>query len=100
MIYMKNMKCIPCEHADSRTVFRATRAKVIPGDKIVTGPMYLEIGGVPTPLGLPFGFFPNTKKQHNGILIPFRESSNARLLFKGWWILYRNKRYDRYDHSR
>jgi len=71
VIYMKNMKCIPCEHADSRTVFRATRAKIIPNDKIITGPMYLEIGGVPTPLGLPFGFFPNTKKQHNGILIPF-----------------------------
>lgn len=70
VIYMKNMKCIPCEFSDSRTVFKATKAKVIPGDKIVTGPMYLEIGGVPTPLGLPFGFFPNTKKQHNGILLP------------------------------
>lgn len=70
VIYMKNMKCIPCEFADSRTVFRATQAKIIPNDKIVTGPMYLEIGGVPTPLGLPFGFFPNTKKQHNGILLP------------------------------
>lgn len=70
VIYMKNMKCIPCEHADSRTVFKATKAKIIPNDKIVTGPMYLEIGGVPTPLGLPFGFFPNTKKAHNGILLP------------------------------
>lgn len=77
VIYMKNMKCIPCEYADSRTVFRATKAKIIPNDKIVTGPMYLEIGGVPTPLGLPFGFFPNTKKQHNGILIPFFGNSPA-----------------------
>lgn len=71
VIYMKNLKCIPCEHEDARTVFKATKAKIIPDDKIVTGPMYLEIGGVPTPLGLPFGFFPNTKKRHNGILIPF-----------------------------
>ena len=70
IIYMKNMKCIPCQEEDARTVFRATKAKIIPDDKIVTGPMYLEIGGVPTPLGLPFGFFPNTKKQHNGILLP------------------------------
>ena len=81
VIYMKNMKCIPCEYADSRTVFRATRAKVIPNDKIVTGPMYLEIGGVPTPLGLPFGFFPNTKKQHNGILIPFYGNSPTQGFF-------------------
>lgn len=70
IIYMKDMKCIPCQEADARTAFRATKAKIIPNDKIVTGPMYLEIGGVPTPLGLPFGFFPNTKKQHNGILMP------------------------------
>ncbi len=81
IIYMKNMKCIPCEFADSRTVFRATKAKVIPNDKIVTGPMYLEIAGVPTPLGLPFGFFPNTKKKHNGILMPFYGNSPTQGFF-------------------
>lgn len=70
IIYMKDMKCIPCKDEDARTIFRATKAKIIPDDKIVTGPMYLEIGGVPTPLGLPFGYFPNSKRQHNGILIP------------------------------
>lgn len=75
VVYMKNLRCIPCEFQDSRTVFRAKKAKIIPDDKIVTGPMYLEIGGVPTPLGLPFGFFPNTKRRHSGILIPFFNSS-------------------------
>ena len=70
VVYMKDMKCIPCQEEDARTIFRATKAKIIPDDKIVTGPMYLEIGGVPTPLGLPFGYFPNSKRQHNGILIP------------------------------
>lgn len=70
IVYMRDMKCIPCQEADARTVFRATKAKIIPDDKIVTGPMYLEVGGVPTPLGLPFGFFPNTKRQHSGLLIP------------------------------
>ncbi|MBI2723280.1 MAG: LPS-assembly protein LptD [Bacteroidetes bacterium] len=70
VIYLKDMRCIPCEAEDARTVFKASHAKIIPNDKIVTGPMFLEIGGVPTPLGLPFGYFPNTKKQHNGILLP------------------------------
>jgi hypothetical protein len=70
VVYMKNMRCIPCQEEDARTAFKATKAKIIPDDKIVTGPMYLEIGGVPTPLGLPFGYFPNTKKQHSGIIIP------------------------------
>lgn len=70
IIYMQNMTCIPCQEADARTRFKASKAKIIPNDKIVTGPMYLEMGGVPTPLGLPFGYFPNTKKQKNGILMP------------------------------
>jgi hypothetical protein len=77
IIYMKNMKCIPCQEEDARTIFRATKAKIIPNDKIVTGPMYLEIAGIPTPIGLPFGFFPNTKKQHNGILIPTYGNSQS-----------------------
>ncbi len=77
VVYMKDLQCIPCEFEDSRTIFKAKRAKIIPDDKIVTGPMYLEIGGVPTPLGLPFGFFPNTKKRHSGILIPFYGNSEA-----------------------
>jgi lipopolysaccharide assembly outer membrane protein LptD (OstA) len=77
VVYMKNLKCIPCEFEDSRTIFIAKKAKIIPDDKIVTGPMYLEIGGVPTPLGLPFGYFPNTKKRHSGVLIPFYGNSDA-----------------------
>jgi lipopolysaccharide assembly outer membrane protein LptD (OstA) len=77
VVYMKNLKCIPCQFEDSRTIFKAKKAKIIPDDKIVTGPMYLEIAGVPTPLGLPFGYFPNTKKRHSGILIPFYGNSDA-----------------------
>lgn len=71
IVYLKDLRCIPCQQEDARTAFRATKAKIIPDDKIVTGPMYLEIGGVPTPLVLPFGYFPNSKRRHNGILLPF-----------------------------
>jgi len=83
-IYFKNMRCLPCQEADARTAFRATKAKAIPDDKIVTGPMFLEIGNVPTPLGLPFGYFPNTKKQANGILMPtFGTSAERGLNLRG-----------------
>lgn len=81
VIYMKNLRCIPCQYEDARTAFRATKAKIIPDDKIVTGPMYLEIGNVPTPLMLPFGYFPNSKKRHNGILLPFVGNSPAQGYF-------------------
>jgi lipopolysaccharide assembly outer membrane protein LptD (OstA) len=50
--------------------FRLSRAVVIPDDKIVSGPLYLRVGRFPTPLGLPFGYFPNKKGGTNGIIIP------------------------------
>ena len=71
VMYIKNMKCIPCEYDDALIYFRASRAKVIPDDKIVTGPLFVEVAGIPTPLGLPFGYFPNVKnKSKAGILMP------------------------------
>ncbi len=50
--------------------FKFKKARVIPDSKIVTGPAYMEIEGMPTPLGLPFGFFPNKSGQTSGIVIP------------------------------
>jgi len=50
--------------------FKFKKAKVIPDSKIITGPAYMEIEGMPTPLGLPFGYFPNKSEQTSGIVIP------------------------------
>lgn len=45
--------------------------KGIVGEKqIVSGPFYMNIEDVPTPLGLPFGFFPKTNRRASGILFP------------------------------
>lgn len=49
---------------------RYNKGKIIPNDKIVTGPIYMEIEDIPIPLMLPFGFFPNKRGRANGILIP------------------------------
>ena len=72
VMYIKRMKCIPCEFEDAMIYFRASKAKIIPDDKIVTGSVFLEVSNIPTPLGLPFGFFPNVKKEKSkmGILMP------------------------------
>lgn len=54
-----------------------TKAKVIPDNKIVTGPAFLTIEDVPLPLVLPFGLFPNKRGQTSGVLIPtYGESAN------------------------
>ncbi len=50
--------------------FKYQKAKVIPNNKIVTGPVYLTIADVPLPLIVPFGLFPNKKGQKSGILPP------------------------------
>ncbi len=76
VIYVKDAKCIPCEYADAQTYFQTNRAKIIPDDKVVTGPVFLVLAGIPTPIGLPFGFFPSTKRKRSGIIIPkFRDAA-------------------------
>ena len=57
------------------------KAKVVPGKKIVTGLANLFIHNVPTPLGLPFGFFPQSEKQTSGILLPTFGEQNQRGYF-------------------
>lgn len=57
--------------------FRFSKAKVIPDNKVVTGPAYLVIAEVPTPIFIPFGFFPNKSGQRSGIILPtYGESAN------------------------
>ena len=57
--------------------FHFGKAKVIPDDKIVTGPAYFKLEETPLPIGVPFGIFPNSKGQRNGLIIPsWGESAN------------------------
>jgi len=46
------------------------KGKVIPNDKIIIGPAELIIADVPTPIVIPFGFFPNKKGRASGIIFP------------------------------
>ena len=47
-----------------------TKAKVMSGNMIVTGPAWISIEGVPFPIGLPFGLVPNKKGRSSGLIIP------------------------------
>jgi lipopolysaccharide assembly outer membrane protein LptD (OstA) len=63
--------------------FQFKKAKMIPDNKIITGPAYLVIEDVPTPLFIPFGMFPNKKGQRSGIIIPtWGESTNRGFYFE------------------
>jgi hypothetical protein len=39
-------------------------------NRIISGPAYLEIAGVPLPLAIPFGFFPKPDSRTSGVILP------------------------------
>ncbi len=39
-------------------------------NRIISGPAYLEIEGVPLPLAIPFGFFPKPDHRTSGVILP------------------------------
>lgn len=59
-----------CDLKDPHFRIISKKAKAIPGDKIVTGPFYMEFNHVPTPLGFAFGMFPSPRQSSSGIIVP------------------------------
>ena len=75
--FIRRGKYTTCELDHPHFEIAFTKAKVIPDDKIVTGPAYLSFGGVPTFIAIPFGYFPIKKGRRSGILMPtIGETSN------------------------
>ncbi len=69
--YLANAKFTTAEDVDDADYyFFARKIKFVPDSKIVTGFVNMYIADVPTPLGLPFGYFPLTDKQSSGFIIP------------------------------
>lgn len=77
VIYLSHGQYTTCDLDHPHYSIRAEKMKVIPDDKIITGPAYLQIADVPTPLAVPFGYFPNKKGRASGILIPSYGESPA-----------------------
>ncbi len=81
IVYIKNGKFTTCNLEEPHFYFNASKLKIIPDDKIVSGPANLVIEGIPTPLGVPFGIFPNKKGHKSGILIPQPGESTSQGFF-------------------
>ncbi len=71
-INIQNGKYTTCDHTDHPHFYLAmTKAKVIPGKKVVSGPAYLVMEDVPIYfLGIPEGFFPINLGPKSGFLMP------------------------------
>lgn len=69
-IYVKDGKYTTCDHEHPHYYLALTKAKVIPNDKVVTGPAYFVLEDVPMPLIIPFGLFPQSSSRSSGIIVP------------------------------
>lgn len=80
VVFMSNVKITTAEDLDNpEYYFYARKVKFVPGKKLVAGLTNMYIADVPTPIGLPFAFFPMEKKRSvSGFLIPSFNDSNRR----------------------
>ncbi len=76
--------------------FRIRKGKMVPQGKIVTGFTNMYIADVPTPIALPFAYFPTTQNQQSGFLFPTIGESNNRgyYLQNGGYYLAMSQYYD------
>ena len=59
--------------------FQTNKVKFIPGKKVITGFTNMVIADVPTPIALPFAYFPMSKETSvSGIILPNYNDSNTR----------------------
>lgn len=90
-IYNANSLITTCQHDEPHFGIRAKKMKLINDKLAVFGPSNLEIAGVPTPLIIPFGFYPLTQGKSSGFIFPQNYQFNSRalgfgLLGFGWYF--------------
>jgi hypothetical protein len=74
-------KLTTCNAENPHYHFQLSKAMVIPDEKVVSGPLYMKFRKIPTPLALPFGFFPNKQEASQGILLPGYGNANEKGFF-------------------
>jgi lipopolysaccharide assembly outer membrane protein LptD (OstA) len=83
--FLKDGRYTTCSNHDHPHFYiNMTKAKVIPGDKVIMGPAYLVVEDVKIyPLFVPFAFVPITSGYHSGFLMPsYGEDSDKGFFLK------------------
>ncbi len=72
VIYNKNALVTTCDHEFPHWGIRTSKLKMIPEKLAVIGPFDMELGGIPTPVALPFAFAPlfSIGKSSSGLIFP------------------------------
>lgn len=80
--FLRNVKFTTSKNVeDPEYYFYTRKAKFVPKKKVVTGLTNMYIADVPTPIGLPFAFFPLTENRTSGFIIPTIGDNNNRGFF-------------------
>ncbi|GAB3914176.1 putative LPS assembly protein LptD [Larkinella knui] len=81
-LYIRNAIYTTCNLATPHFHINASKIKVVHNKQLISGPFNLVINDIPTPLALPFGFFPIPKKSEigtSGLIFPqYGEEPNGR----------------------
>jgi hypothetical protein len=70
IIYSQDAIFTTCTADHPHFGIRSSKQKVVAEKQVIVGPSRLEIMGVPTPLWLPFGFFPLSSGRSTGLIFP------------------------------
>ena len=81
---------------DPEYYFLARKVKFVPGKKVVVGFTNMYIANVPTPVALPFAFFPMTETNRSGIIVPSYGNNQTQgySLQNGGYYLALSDKYD------
>lgn len=82
VMYLNGGSYTTCNYAHPHFAINFTKSKLITGDKIVTGPAWLTVEDAPTPVALPFAFFPITHNRASGVLLP----SYGWMNYRGYYL--------------
>ncbi|MEM7549190.1 MAG: putative LPS assembly protein LptD [Bacteroidota bacterium] len=80
-LFIKTARYTTCNLADPHFHIQSNKLKVIPGNKLVSGPFNLHFNKIPTILGFPFGMFPSPKKKTSGVIFPSYGEQRTRGFF-------------------
>lgn len=78
VMFLNSGQYTTCNYAHPHFAINFSKSKLITGNMIVTGPAYVSIEDVPTPLAVPFAFFPLVSGRSSGIILPSYGWMNGR----------------------
>ncbi|TXD51329.1 LPS-assembly protein LptD [Polaribacter sp. IC063] len=76
-VYIRKIRFTTSEKEIPDYYIRTNKAKLVPGKKIIVGLSNLVLADVPTPLFLPFAYFPMTETSVSGFLIPAFDTGSS-----------------------